>query len=70
MPKKGTPSIYCQKDVYGFKNTIYLYDDSLTKKNNRNTGGCENYPCQRYELNNNEQNFICSEVEVYQILDD
>ena len=68
--KKGTPSIYCQKDLYGFKNTIYLYDDSLTKKSNWNFGGNENYPCQYYELNNNEDYFICSEVEVFQILDD
>ena len=66
--KKGEISIYCQKDLYGFKNTIYIYDNCLTKKDNRNIGGCSNYPCQKYELNNNEEYFICSEIEAYQII--
>ena len=65
--KKGNFAIYCQSDLYGFKNTIYLYNNSFTIKNNRNIGGCENYPCEQFELNG-EDFFLVSEIEVYQVV--
>ena len=58
--KKGEIAIYCESNLFGFKNTIYIYDNSLNKKVNRNIGGCQNYPCETYELNNGEEYFICS----------
>jgi hypothetical protein len=65
--KKGEIAIYCQSNLYGFKNTIYLYNNLLSEKNNRNIGGEENYPCKVNELNG-EEFFLVSEIEVYQIV--
>ena len=66
--KKGEISIYCKSHLYGFKDTIYIYDNCLTSYSIQNIGGSKNYPTQNNELNNNEQNFFCSEVEAYQII--
>ena len=66
--KKGESSIYCSSSLYGFKNTIYICDNCLSSKQNMNIGGSQNYPTKKHELNNNEQEFICSEIEAYQIV--
>ena len=65
--KKGEIAIYCQSNLYGFKNTIYLYNNLLSEKKNRNIGGEDNYPCKVNELNG-EEFFLVSEIEVYQIV--
>ncbi len=66
--KKGEIAIYCQSSLYGFKNTIYLYNNCLSEKKSRNIGGSENYPCKVNELND-EDYFLVDEIEVYQIME-
>ena len=63
----GNPAIYCEKSTFGFKNTIYVYDNFLTNNNSQVIGGCDHYLCKQYELNNGENKFSISEMEVFQI---
>ena len=64
---KDNPAIYCESDLIGFKNTIYVYDNFFSNNNSMVIGGCQ-YPCKEYELNNGEKKFFISDCEIFQII--
>lgn len=64
---KDNPAIYCQNDLIGFKHTIYIYDNFCSNSSSMNIGGNNQYPCKQYELNNGEQYFQISDIEIFQI---
>ena len=65
---KDNPAIYCKSGLIGFKNNIYIYDNFLSNNENNIIGGCSQYPCGKYELNNGEGKFLISDFEIFQII--
>ena len=65
---KANPAIYCESGLIGFKNTIYVYDNFVSNNNNQIIGGCSQYLCKRYELNNGDEKFFISDLEIFQII--
>lgn len=65
---KDNPAIYCKYNLIGFKNTIYIYDNFFSK-NSEVIGGHSQYPCKKYEINNGENYFVVSNIEIFQIID-
>ena len=64
---KDNPAIYCQNNLIGFKNTIYIHDNFCSNSSSQNIGGCSQYKCNKFELNNGEENFQISNIEIFQI---
>ncbi len=65
---KANPAIYCQSELIGFKNTIYIYDNFLSNNKNKIIGSYAQYTCSKQDLNNGEGNFSISDFEIFQII--
>ena len=67
---KDNPAFYDYDYQIGFKNTIYLYDNFFSNSSNAVIGGgCTQYLCEKYELNNGGKNYLVSEIEIFHIVD-
>jgi len=64
---EDSPALYSYKTQIGFKNTIYIKDNFCSNNSCLVFGGCTQYPCKKYELNNGEQNFAISDIEIFEI---
>ena len=66
---KNNPALYDYDSQIGFKNTIYLKDNFFSNNNSMVIGGYKQYLCKEYELNNGEQKYLVSEIEIFHIVD-